>query len=137
MCALCTTFSLANTCFYSSFSLISATTCRSWGTRHASEHVHTNTHNALFKIIFIYFYFWLCWVFVALWAFPSCELGLLPSCSVGASHRGGCSCCGARALGCMGFSSCGSRAQGQWLWRTGFSLQWLFLRWSMGSMVCV
>ena len=43
--------------------------------------------------------------------FSSCgEQGLLPNCDVRASHCGGCCCCRARALGCVGFSSCGSQA---------------------------
>ena len=43
--------------------------------------------------------------------------GLLSSCSIQASHCGGVSCHGARALGCAGFSNCGSWAQlprGMW-----------------------
>ena len=43
----------------------------------------------------LFFFFWLCWVFT-----PSCGFSLLLRCS--ASHRGGFSCCGARALECMG-----------------------------------
>ena len=54
-------------------------------------------------------YFWLCWVFIATWAFSSCEWGLLCSCSVRASHCGGSSC-GLWALGHSGFSSCDSWA---------------------------
>ena len=61
---------------------------------------------------FIYYYFWLCWVLVA-----TCELfsncgkrGLFSGCVVGASHCSGLSCCRARALGHVGFSSCGSWA---------------------------
>ena len=42
--------------------------------------------------------------------FSSCgEQGLLCNCRAWASHPSGFSCCGARALGCMGFSSCGSQ----------------------------
>ena len=53
----------------------------------------------------------LCWVFVAVWVFLSLQqVGLLPSCSVWASHCGGFSCCRAWALGHVGFSSCGSQA---------------------------
>ena len=37
-------------------------------------------------------------------------LRLLSSCGVLASHWGGFSCCGARALGCTNFSSCSFRA---------------------------
>ena len=71
-----------------------------------------------FKKLFIYIYFWLCWVFVAAWLLSSCgEWGLLPSGSVLASHYGGFSYCRAQALGPagislwhVGFSSCSSRA---------------------------
>ena len=52
--------------------------------------------------LFIYFYFWLCWVFVGARGFPL----------VGASR-------GYSSLKCM-----------------GFSLQWLFLLWNMGSGAC-
>ena len=69
-------------------------------------------------ILFIHL-FWLCWVFVA-----ACGLSLVAAsgettlhCSARASHCGGFSCCGARALGARasvvvahGLSSCGSRA---------------------------
>ena len=34
----------------------------------------------------------------------------------GLCHRGGLSCCGAQALGCAGFSSCGSEALEHELW---------------------
>ena len=47
-----------------------------------------------FLIILFIYYFWLCWVFVA----------------VGASHCGGFSWCRARAPGPTGFSRCSSRA---------------------------
>ena len=48
----------------------------------------------------IFIYFWLCWVFIAKWAFSSCsEQGLLSSGNVQASHCGGFSCCEAHALG--------------------------------------
>ena len=57
-----------------------------------------------FKYPTVLIYFWLCWVFVAVWAFSSCgELGLLSSC-------GGCSCCRAWALGRGGISRCSSQA---------------------------
>ena len=43
--------------------------------------------------------------------FSSCsKQGLLSNCDVRASHCGGCCCCRARALGCVGFSSCSSQA---------------------------
>ena len=55
-----------------------------------------------------FIYFWLCWVFVAVRAFSSFgDQGLLSSCGVQASHCGGFSCCQARALGILGFGSCG------------------------------
>ena len=58
------------------------------------------------------FYFWLCWVFVAVWAVSSCgEWGLLSSCGAKASHWGDFSCHRAQALGCVGFGSCSSRVQ--------------------------
>ena len=37
--------------------------------------------------------------------------GLPSSCVAWASHCGDLSCCGARALECLGFSSCGAWAQ--------------------------
>ena len=47
-----------------------------------------------------FIYFWLRWVFVAVWAFSSCsERGRLSSCSVLASHCCGFSCYGAPAQG--------------------------------------
>ena len=50
--------------------------------------------------LFFFLGFFMCWVFVAGWAFSSCrELGLLCSCGSWASHYGGFSCCGAQALG--------------------------------------
>ena len=50
----------------------------------------------LFNLFLMYFiYLWLCWVFVAVWAFPSFgELGLLSSYGPQASHWRGFSCCG-------------------------------------------
>ena len=66
------------------------------------------------KILFIYF--WLCWVFIAVRAFPSYgEQGLLSSCGPRASHHCGFSGCKAQALGHSGFSSCGSQACGIFL----------------------
>ena len=48
---------------------------------------------------------------VTAWAFSRFrERGLLSSCGVQASHGGGFSCIGARALGPVGFSSSGSQA---------------------------
>ena len=53
---------------------------------------------------FYFFLIWQCWVFVAFaWSFSSCEKQrLLSSCGGQASHWGGFSCCGARALGHVG-----------------------------------
>ena len=46
------------------------------------------------------------------WAFSSCsEQGLLPGCRAQASHAGGYSCCGPRAVGPSGFSSGGTGIQ--------------------------
>ena len=60
----------------------------------------------------VYIMFWLCWVFVAVWAFSSCAArGLLSRHSAQASHCDGCSCCGAQALECVcRLSSYGSQA---------------------------
>ena len=52
-----------------------------------------NPFNCSFlKIIYLFIYFGLHWVFVA-------ACGLFSSCSAWASHCGGFFCCGARALG--------------------------------------
>ena len=74
-------------------------------------------------------HFWLCWVSVAVWAFPSCgEQGLLSTCGAWASHCSGFSGCRAQALGYSGsvivvirLSSCG--AQGQQLQLLGSRAQ--------------
>ena len=72
-----------------------------------------------FKKIYLFIiYFWLCWVFTA-----ARQLSLVvasegySSLQCAASHCGGFSCCGARALGARasvvvarGLSSCGARA---------------------------
>ena len=74
-----------------------------------------------FKKLFIYLFliFWLCWVFVAV-----CQLSLVAARAgatlcrgARASHCGGFSCCGARALAARasvvvarGLGSCGSQA---------------------------
>ena len=58
-----------------------------------------------FLLIFIYLfiYFWLPWVFLAVWAFSGChEPWLLPSPSTQASHCRGFTCWGAQPLGCVG-----------------------------------
>ena len=39
------------------------------------------------KEIILFIYFWLCWLFIAVWAFSSCsEWGLLSSCSAQVSY---------------------------------------------------
>ena len=54
-------------------------------------------------------YFWLRWVFVAVWAFPSCDKQrLMSSCNAWASDCSGFSCCGEWALEHLDFRSCGS-----------------------------
>ena len=55
----------------------------------------------LFEYIFIclFSYFWLCWVFIAVWAFLTC--------SAWASRYSGFSCCRTQALGRLDFSRCG------------------------------
>ena len=63
-----------------------------------------------------FYYFWLCWVFVAARTFLSLwHVGAALCCRVWASHRSGFSCCGAWALGAgasvvaaHGLSSCAS-----------------------------
>ena len=61
-------------------------------------------YNDFFKI-----YFWLCWAFVAAWAFPQLwRVGASLQLWCLAFHHGGFSCC--RALGHVGFSSCSSWA---------------------------
>lgn len=51
------------------------------------------------KFLFI-IYFWLCWVFIAMWIFSSCgKWGLLSSCSEQTFLGSGFSYCGAWALG--------------------------------------
>ena len=67
---------------------------------------------------YLFTYFCLCCVFIAVWAFPLLgEWRRLSGCSTRASHCNGFSCCRAQTLGSAGFSSvarglssCGSRA---------------------------
>ena len=50
--------------------------------------------------VFLFIYFWLHWVFIAVHALLSCsQWGLLSRCGVRASHCGGFSCSRAQALG--------------------------------------
>ena len=71
------------------------------------------------KCIYLFIYFWLCWVFVAARGFSlvAARGGAPLRCCEWASQCGGFSCCRARALGARasvvvarGLSSCGSRA---------------------------
>ena len=66
--------------------------------------------NCFLKICWGMCLFWPCWVFIAVpRLFFSCgEWGLLSGWGARASPRHGFSCCRARALGHMGFSSCSS-----------------------------
>ena len=60
-------------------------------------------------ILFLVLWLILCWLFTATWASSSCsEWSPLSSCGVQASHCSGFSCCRARTLGHVGFSSRGS-----------------------------
>ena len=74
-------------------------------------HLRKFQGEVFFKKTFIYF--WMPWVFVALLRlFSSCsERGLPSSCGTVASHCNGFSCCRARTLGPLGFSSYGTWAQ--------------------------
>ena len=52
------------------------------------------------KKFYLFIYFWLCWVFIAEWAFSSCsKWGLHSSCGRLASHCSGLPCCKPCALG--------------------------------------
>ena len=78
------------------------------------RHERTRIVRAIFFFFFFFLiYLWLCWFFVAVWAFSSWgKWVLLSSRCARASHCSGSSCCTAQALGCSGFSSCGSKALG-------------------------
>ena len=99
-----------------------------------SEHLLLQKIFLLFKnIIFIYLLIFsyagsslLCRLF------SSCrEQGPLSSRSVGASHCGGFSCCGAQALGLAGFSSCSSQAPEHRLNSFGIQPQLLCGMWDL------
>ena len=68
--------------------------------------------------LFNLFYFWLCWVFIAVHGLSLVAVsGGYSSCGVRASHCSGFSCCRAQALGARasvvaarGLGSCGSHA---------------------------
>ena len=70
------------------------------------------------NLFILFIYFWLLWFFVAVRGFLYLRrAGVTLQCGVWASHRGGFSCCGARALGTWasvvvahGLSSCGAWA---------------------------
>ena len=62
------------------------------------------------NFIYLFIYFWLCWVFVASQAFLQLRGVDYSLAGAPVSHFGGFSCCGALAPGCEGFSSCGAQA---------------------------
>ena len=66
----------------------------------------------LINYLFLFIYFWLCWVFVAARGLSLVAASGACSCGAWASHWGGFSCCGARAsvVVARGLSSCGSWA---------------------------
>lgn len=57
------------------------------------------------------FFLWLHWVFIAAHKLFVVSCGILSICGERASCYGGFSCCGAWALGCLGFSSYGAQVQ--------------------------
>ena len=65
--------------------------------------------NVFFFFFNVFIYFWLCWVFIVVQAFSSCD----------ASH-----CCKAWALGHLGFSSCGCQALEHWFNSCGAWAPW-------------
>ena len=99
-------------------------------------HTHTHTHEN-FDLLFIYF--WLCWVFIAVQAFCSCDKqGLLSSCSVWASHCRSFSPYGVWALGASasvvvacGLGSCSSGDLGHRLSSCGEQAWLLFGLWDL------
>ena len=86
--------------------------------------MNLDAKSASFKKRIILFIFGCAGSSLLLGVFSCCdEQGLLSSCSAGASHCGGFSCCRVQALGHMGFSRLqflASRAQVQCSWYTGF-----------------
>ena len=63
--------------------------------------------NNLLNNIYLFIYFWLCWVFAATHVFSSCsKQGLLSRCGARVSPCCGFSCRGAWALECAAFGSC-------------------------------
>ena len=79
------------------------------------------------KNLFIYIYFWLCWVFVAVKTVGYCLVALMQ-----ASHCNGFSCCRAQALGHRGFSHCVMWPQQLWLLDSRAQTQYGLLLWHMG-----
>ena len=90
-----------------------------------------------FKIYFIYFYFWLCWIPVAVSGLsPVVVSGATPRCGTQAPHCCGLSCCGAWAPGARAsivvahrLSSCGSQAPEHRLSSRGTRAQLLRSMW--------
>ena len=82
-----------------------------------------------FEKSFIYFYFGMCWVFAAAWAFLQLpQVGAVSSCSAQPSHCSGLSLC---KLGCVGFRSCGSWALEHRLCNCGARAQLLCSMWGL------
>ena len=81
-------------------------------------YLFTSLAHVLFKNKFIYFYFWLCCVFIAARGLSLVAAsGATLRCGVQASHCGGFSCCRAQAVGTWAsvvvarrLRSCGSQA---------------------------
>ena len=92
-----------------------------------------------FKFISLSIYFWLHWVFVAARGLSLvAESGATLCCSARASHCGGFSCCGTRAVGMQasvvvsrGLSSCGSQALERRLSSCGTRAQLLRGMWDL------
>ena len=91
--------------------------------------VHAVAHSVF--LIALYIYFWLYWVFVAVWDFLQLQrAGLLSTCGVWASHCSDFSS-GTWALGHGGFRSCSTCAQQLWLLGSRAQAQ----QWCRGSVV--
>ena len=77
--------------------------------------------SSFLKTLFIYFYFWLCWLFVAfLGLFSSWgEQGLPSSCSSRASRCSDFSCCRTWALSMWAQQLQLTGSRGQWFWHKG------------------
>ena len=114
---------------------VSCVTCIGRQTLHhcatcEASHVHTP----------YLFYFSLCWVFIAVVLFSSCSRwGPLSSCSALPFHCDDFSYCRTQAPGCLGFSSCGTRAPEHRLSSCGAWAQLLCSMWILlvqGSNPC-